>query len=58
METLDIITPTYEDVEKCTKSEKGQKLMHDLAVETGSLDPPHRGVPWVLLNNVITIYDS
>ena len=28
----------------------GEKLMHEYAVKTGSLDPPHKYVPWIVIN--------
>ena len=28
----------------------GEKLMHEYAVKTGSLNPPHKYVPWIVIN--------
>lgn len=35
---------------KCLTSTMGNKLQHELAVATESLDPPHQYVPWITLN--------
>ena len=36
----------------CAESEDGADLLHDLGVETHSLEPPLTGVPWLLFNGV------
>ena len=42
----------YTPIDKCVHGDLGNKLEHEMAVKTESLDPPHYGVPWVTLNDV------
>lgn len=37
-------------VSKCAHGSDGEKLMHEYAVKTGSLNPPHKYVPWIVIN--------
>ena len=32
------------------QNDKGEALMHKFAEKTGSLDPPHTYVPWLVFN--------
>jgi len=36
----------------CTKSPLGNQLEHEMALDTDKLVPPHRYVPWIVLNGV------
>lgn len=45
------------DIDKlmdCANSTLGNSLEHEMAVKTGTLDPPHQYVPWVTLNGIHT----
>lgn len=44
----------YATILQCTKSDLGNQLEHQMAVETDNLNPPHDAVPWVTLNGVHT----
>ncbi|XP_063311655.1 gamma-interferon-inducible lysosomal thiol reductase isoform X1 [Pelobates fuscus] len=37
-------------VRECASGDLGNKLMHQNALKTGSLKPPHQYVPWIVLN--------
>lgn len=39
---------------KCVDSKLGNDLQHELALQTGSLSPAHKYVPWVTVNGVHT----
>ncbi|XP_038628109.1 gamma-interferon-inducible lysosomal thiol reductase [Tachyglossus aculeatus] len=49
---LKIYSPTTspDDIMKCTKSDQGNKLMHQNAQLTDGLEPPHKYVPWIVIN--------
>merc|ERR1712142_952655 len=49
---LNIRTTTAEKVETCAQSDQGSQLLHNIGVETKSLDPAMTFVPWVLFNKV------
>ena len=49
---LDITTTSVERISECAESEEGSRLLHDIGLETGSLDPPLTGVPWLVFNEV------
>ena len=52
LEMLDITTTSSERVRECAESEEGSKLLHDIGIETQSLEPALTGVPWLLFNEV------
>lgn len=41
---------SWEAIEQCSISQKGNLIMHQMAVATKSLVPPHRYVPWVTID--------
>merc|ERR1711971_1381464 len=41
---------TWSLVSKCAHGSDGETLMHEYAVKTGSLNPPHKYVPWIVIN--------
>ncbi|XP_067309864.1 gamma-interferon-inducible lysosomal thiol reductase [Pseudorasbora parva] len=41
---------TWDSVMKCVKGDQGNKLMHENAVKTNALKPPHQYVPWITIN--------
>ncbi|XP_066298640.1 gamma-interferon-inducible lysosomal thiol reductase-like [Branchiostoma lanceolatum] len=44
----------FSAIEKCADGSQGNALEHEMALKTGSLNPPHTYVPWVTLNGVHT----
>lgn len=44
----------YDQVSSCVNSSLGNKLEHEMAMRTESLDPPHQYTPWITLNGVHT----
>ena len=52
LEMTGVTTTSPEAVLACAESEAGADLLHDLGVETLSLEPPLTGVPWLLFNGV------
>jgi interferon gamma-inducible protein 30 len=37
---------------QCFNGTLGNQLEHQMAVKTEALDPPHKYVPWIVLNSV------
>ena len=52
LEMLEITTTSAERVRECAESDEGFNLLHDIGLETESLDPALTGVPWLLFNEV------
>jgi interferon gamma-inducible protein 30 len=46
---------TYNSIIECYQSDEGNKLQHDVALATESLNPPHKWVPWITVDGK---YDS
>lgn len=40
----------WEEINACTTSSLGNNLMHNIAMATQNLKPPHQFTPWVVLN--------
>ncbi|XP_069783855.1 gamma-interferon-inducible lysosomal thiol reductase-like isoform X4 [Narcine bancroftii] len=51
---LKVYEPTVDwtEIEKCVNGNLGNKLMHQNAERTEALNPPHKYVPWILVNGV------
>lgn len=56
MTELNIVDPTYPEVEQCRFSNEGEQILHDFGVETQALEPPASWVPWITINNVIIMH--
>jgi len=41
-------------IDTCAKGKEGNSLMHEAAVLTGKLNPPHKYVPWIVINGMHT----
>ncbi|CAF1535517.1 unnamed protein product, partial [Didymodactylos carnosus] len=41
----------YTTIDACTKSKLGNQLQHAYAVQTENLQPPHKYVPWITIND-------
>ncbi|KAM4605438.1 gamma-interferon-inducible lysosomal thiol reductase [Polymixia lowei] len=41
---------SWGDVMKCVNGDTGNQLMHQNALQTSSLKPPHQYVPWITIN--------
>lgn len=55
MERCGVIFPSYEEVSQCQKTAQGEAMLHEIGVETKSLEPKVNYVPWVMFNGVSNI---
>merc|ERR1719513_455165 len=46
----DLSSLSYDAVKDCSAGKEGNKLEHSMGAKTESLDPPHKYVPWVVVN--------
>lgn len=44
----------YNAIDSCVRSEEGNKIEHQMGVETESLSPRHQYVPWFTMNDYHT----
>ena len=45
----------YAPIKTCANGKMGNALEHEMAEVTDALNPPHRYVPWVTLNDASTV---
>ena len=46
-----VVTTSPDQVSTCAQSDEGSQLLHNIGVETLSLDPPLYFVPWIIFND-------
>ena len=46
-----VVTTSPDQVATCAQSKHGSQLLHDLGVETLSLEPTLTFVPWIIFND-------
>ena len=44
----------WKTIDTCSDGKEGNGLMHEAAMITGKLDPPHKYVPWITINGMHT----
>ena len=45
-----VVGANFNDINSCMQSDLGNKVQHDIAVQTENLQPSHQYVPWVVVN--------
>ncbi|XP_033993248.1 gamma-interferon-inducible lysosomal thiol reductase [Trematomus bernacchii] len=53
---VDLFSPElkWESIDSCVNGDKGNQLMHQNALKTQALNPPHKYVPWITVNGAHT----
>ncbi|KAJ4936723.1 hypothetical protein JOQ06_001309 [Pogonophryne albipinna] len=53
---VDLFSPElkWESIDSCVNGDKGNQLMHQNALKTQALNPPHKYVPWITINGAHT----
>ena len=52
MDSKDVTSPTFEEVEECANGDEGNKIFAQFGREISHLNPPHKYVPWIVFNDV------